>query len=441
MIRRSVCTCAVLALVALVGRSQGVLAITDVSVLAPEADQMRAGQTVLVRGDRIVEVGSSEEVDVPGKATVIDGQGRYLIPGLTDLHVHISRSSSDVAKLFDLFLDHGVTTILNLDGSRRVLAMRDQVAGGELVGPAIFSSGPILRGSEQMTREDGVKFATQHADLGYDMIKVYNGVTSEGYAGILEVANNRGLPVIGHAVRSIGLLKGLESGQHIAHMEEVVYGYFTWRGREREALPEDPTERRSVLLNVAEIDDLARRVAESGVSVIPNLVVYKQIAGQLLDPETFLSRPEAERMPESMVRSWQADRNGYFKRSNPESFLESLQQTYPFLEKLTKAFSDAGVPMLAGTDVGVPMVIAGVSLHEELELLVVAGLSPAAALATATIAAAEFLKRDDAGQVRPGFRADLILLRANPLEDIRNTRTIDAVLLAGRELGSEAAGS
>lgn len=408
------------------------VAITDVSVLAPDAGSMLPEHTVLLRGDRILAVGPVDEVVAPRRARILDGRGRYLIPGLTDTHVHIKRSRSDVEQLFSLFLDYGVTAVLNLDGGPQVLALRQEVENGDLVGPAIFTSGPILRGGEGMTRADGERLAREQIDAGYDMIKVYNGVTEQGYRGVVEVARARETPVIGHAVRDVGLLEGIAHGQHIAHMEEVVYGYFTWRGRPRSELPTAIEERLAVLLDRSEIPALAKQVVEAGVFVIPNLIAYRQIATQLEDHEAMLARPDVQRMPEHMVRSWQKDRNGYFRRENPERFSKSLQLTYPFLEELTASFGKAGVPLLAGSDVGIPMVLAGLSLHEELELLVEAGLTPSEALRSATTTAAEFLGRPDAGRIAAGQVADLVLLRENPLEDIRNTRSIDRVVLRGR---------
>ena len=414
--------------------AQRPLVLRDVTVLSASGTEMKPGYTVLVRGDRIEQVGPNAEIKIPRRANVVDGRGRFVIPGLADLHVHIKRSSADIDRLFALFLAHGVTTVLNMDGGSNVLELRDEVKAGERLGPTIYTTGPIIRGFSEGSRSDGDKVAQRHIAAGYDLLKVYNGLSAETYRGIIDTAEAAGTPVIGHAVRSVGLEGALENGQHIAHMEEVVYGFFTWSGRQRGELPEDRDARLDALLDPSEIPGLARRVEQSRIFVTPNLIAYHNIEHQLVDLEAMLSRPRMALMPESMTRFWQPDRNGYTTRPNQELFLASIQRTFPFLQKLTASFQRAGVRLLAGTDVGIPMILAGTSLHDELEELVAAGLTPAESLATATRNAADFLGRDDAGRIAAGQIADLVLLRADPLENIAGSRTVEAVVLRGRLL-------
>ncbi len=416
------------------GAADKVLVLQNVSLPSLAGEAPRLGQSIVIRGDRIEEVGPTADVKVPRGATVVPGGGRFVIPGLADTHVHLTRSLRDVDRLFALFLANGVTTVLNLEGSAAVLGVRAQVASGELLGPRIYTSGPIIRGYDAMTAEAGERMARDQIAAGYDMLKVYNQVPKEAYYAIMNVAKAARVPVIGHAVRSVGIDGALETGQHIAHMEEVVYGFFTWRSGEREDLPEDVVGRLDLQLDPAKIAELARRVTESQVYVIPNLTAYHQIEGQVTNLEEALARPGVASMPEVMVRSWQRGLNGYTKRDNPERFVQMLRRTFPFLQELTAAFQKAGVPLLAGTDVGIPVVVAGRSLHDELEELVAAGLSTREAIAAATVTAARFLGSKDTGRIEPGFVADLVLLRADPTVEIANSRTVDAVVVRGRLL-------
>jgi imidazolonepropionase-like amidohydrolase len=410
------------------------LALRGASVLPMNGEAPRSGQTVLVREGRIAAIGAVDDVAIPQGARIVEASGRYLLPGFADLHVHIKRGSADVDRLLALFLRYGVTTVLNLDGGPTVLALRDEVASGARLGPRVFTAGPIIRGSDSMSREVGESVAREQLAAGYDVLKVYNQISAEGYAGIVAEAKKAGMPVIGHAVRSVGIEGALANGQHIAHMEELVYGWFTWKAGERTDLPEDVVARLDILLDASKVPDLARRVAESGVYVIPNLTAYHHIQLQLEDLDRVLARPEVALMPRLMTQSWVREKNGYMNRDDPERFRRGVVRTFPFLQQLTAAFQAAGVPLLVGTDTGIPVIVAGTSVHDELAELVTAGLTAEQALAAATSNAARFLRDAEGGTLEVGERADLVLLRDDPLREIGNSRSIEGVVVAGRYL-------
>jgi imidazolonepropionase-like amidohydrolase len=409
------------------------LVIKTVTVLSMTGAGRLENQNVQIRDGKIAAIGKAEESsDAPNQRT-IDGSGKFLIPGLIDAHVHISRVDDEGSKrLRDLFLLHGVTTIVNLEGSKKVLALRDRIAAGQEMGPTIVTAGPILRGSDSTTEEQGRRLVAMQHEAGYDLIKVYNPLSEAGYRGVIDEAKKRDIPVAGHAVRSVGIEGALASKQHIVHIEEVVYGYYTWRSEERGPLPADVVERLDVLLDESKVEALARRFKEAGIWVTPNLVAYHGILEQTSDLNEVLSRKEVSWMPESMQKVWQPEENEYLQRDNLEDFKRSVERTYPFLETLTRAFHEAGVPLTAGTDVGIPIVIAGLSLHQELELLVAAGLEPMAALDAATRTAADSLGRPDLGRIEVGARADLVLLSADPSQEISNSRKIELVVVDGR---------
>ena len=411
------------------------VAITNVSIVAPADDSPATpGQTILIRDGQIEAVGSADEVRVPRRAQVVDGEGLFALPGFTDAHVHIKRSRSDLDHLLPLFVAHGVTTVVNLDGGLSVLKLKAEIDQGDRIGPRIVTSGPIIRGHENMTAEDGRAVALEQIEAGYDLIKVYNGIPEAAYWAIIETAREKNVPVIGHAVRSVGLDGVIEAKQHLAHMEEVVYGYFTWPRRESRPaeLPDDIVPRLDALLDPELVAPLARQVAEAEMFVTPNLTAYHNIVLQIDDLDRSLARPEVALMPETMTRFWQKDRNDYLNRDNMPRFFAGVSRTFPFLQELTMAFERAGVRLLAGTDVGIPVIVAGTSLHDELDELVAAGVTPARALVAATSAPADFLRRSDAGRIAPGAVADLVLLRADPLDDITNTRAITTVVLRGK---------
>jgi imidazolonepropionase-like amidohydrolase len=391
------------------------VAFVDVHVVPMRDETILEHQTVLVDGGVITAVGAVSEVAVPPSATVVPGAGRYLIPGLADMHVHFNGGREDNARYLKLYLSQGTTTVLCLGGNEAVLAMRDGTAREALAGPTIFSSGPVLgqlRGPKSHAAAmDEVR--KQHA-AGYDFIKVYNELTAEAYDGVMDAAAETGIPVVGHAVRAVGIGGALARGQHVAHLEEFIYGYF------QEGL------------DASRIDGLVAEVKAAGIYVICTLVAYQTILDQLTDLDAALAAPGVEYISPARLAYWQADKNMYREKFDQAELERRLAPSYAFLEQLARAFQAGGVPMLAGTDATMPVVVPGFGLFRELECLVAAGLRPYDALLSATRRPAEFLRiADRAGTVEAGKRADLVLLEGNPLADIRALRSQAGVMRGG----------
>jgi hypothetical protein len=236
--------------------------------------------------------------------------------------------------------------------------------------------------------------------------------------------------VVGHAPRNLGVQPMLDQRQDmVAHAEEYIYAYFAF-GQRNPSVPADAD---------AKIRWLAVATARAGTWVTPNLTAYKGFSRQVADLKAVLARPEIALLPPSLTADWYPPANRTARWTRNDELSNTLNQ---LLERTTKALHDAGVPLLAGTDTPIPCIVPGFSLHDELEELVDAGLRPYDALHTATWNAGRFLGsflggRDEFGLVRPGYRADLVLLDANPLEDIGSTRKIAGVMLRGRWLPAE----
>lgn len=392
------------------------LVIRDVNAIPMTGETVVPGQTIVIRDGRIAAIGPAAEIDAPRGAHVIDGSGKFAIPGLCDLHVHFFGGREANPGLLKLYVATGVTTVLNMRGNRGILEMRDQINAGELLGPTLYTTSPILGNVSPTpaTREKGIERVERFYEDGYDFIKVYNFIPKEGYEGIIEAAHRLHMPVVGHAVRSVGLEGAMKSGQHIAHMEEIIYGYFA------DGLDE------------SKIPDLAQRMKRAGISVVSSLVTYHNIIRQVEDIDAMLASPGMEYLHPRVTASWQPERNEYLARFGPDDVTNYLQPAFTFQQKLTKAFVDAGVPVLLGTDACNPIVVPGYSAHQELVELVEAGLTPYQALAAGTVKAAHFLESEpDFGTLEVGKRADLVLLTGNPLDDIRHSQDIAGVVLRG----------
>jgi imidazolonepropionase-like amidohydrolase len=399
------------------------VAITQVSVIAMTTRGVAADQTVLIRDGRIAALGPAATVTVPAGARVVDGRGKFLIPGLTDSHVHLY----DVNDL-GLYLLHGVTTVLNMSGAPIHLEWRDAVARGTLLGPAIFTTGPQLKVEADPaidfergagTPEEIAALVRAHAAMGYDFAKVWGAITPEQYAAVLVAAKAARLRVTGHIPRAVGLAGVITAGQSsVAHVEEFYNKVF---------------QRRIVDSLVPAAVEATR---SSGMPVVTTLVTYEAIAASLAtDLTPLLSRPSRALLDPVRQLLWESSYNS-FRTPGPAGRDQGYRDALGFEERISRALAEAGVPLLAGTDAGgLPGLVPGWELHRELELLVEAGLHPWEALRTATHNPGNYLTAGEFGTVSVGARADLVLLDADPLAAIANTRRIAGVVVRGRYLG------
>ena len=406
--------------------TEGVVAFENVTVVPMDAERVLPGHTVVVRGDRIAAVGPS--VDVPPGATRIDGRGRWLVPGLADMHVHLIEES-----VLPLFLAAGVTTVRNLAGDEHHLDLRARLQSGEALGPTLYTAGPMLDGDPPAVSPGPTPFEivrtaaearqaveAQHA-AGYDFVKPYSALSPEAYAAIVETAGRLGMPYAGHIPRAVGLdavLAGDPSS--IEHAEEFIYTAFGFK------------------LDEAQIDSVARAVAAADVWVTPTLSTYANFLPQIGKPAglaVLLARPEVGYVAEGYVSFWR-DQNRFVTRSDSVN----QRNRYAFQLTLVRALHDAGVPMLTGTDTPTPVMVPGFSLWDDLDRLVEAGLSRYEALEAATAEPGRFVAAtmerpgDPFGTITEGARADLVLLDGNPLDGFGALRDPVGVMVRGRWL-------
>jgi imidazolonepropionase-like amidohydrolase len=398
--------------------------------------------TVLVRNGRIERLGPRATVEIPAGALRIDGTGRYLLPGLADMHVHLEYFEDP--DLLRLFLDHGVTTVRNMDGRPYLLEWRRKIAAGELAGPAIVTAGPLLDGDPPLRDDNTVVHDTaeaqrivaeQHA-AGYDFIKVYTNLSPEVWQAILAAARERGMPVAGHVPRRVSLEQALASGmasiEHLDGYDDLIESDDSpfrnrWHWSKRFlAMPADP----------AKIRDAARRTAAAGVWNVPTLV-EKEKTAPLAEMRSWLERPEIQKLPQEFrdawdPAGWDEDRRRPYENLDAED-LALLARGRRQRLALVKALVDAGAGVLVGSDTPNPFVVPGLATIEEIRLFVEAGLTPEQALAAATREAARFLGQEkEFGTIAPDLRADLLLLAANPLENIAHLDRRIGVMARGR---------
>jgi imidazolonepropionase-like amidohydrolase len=383
---------------------------------------MLEAQTVVIESGAITLMGPTAAVTYPAEARTIDGTGKFLMPALSDVHIHLHANPEDEQRhILKLFVANGVTTVVNLRGTPQILELRAAVEEGRILGPRIFTVGPYVNQPFVTTPDEVEAAVVEQKKAGYDFIKLHGDLSREAYARLNAVARREGIRVIGHAPRNLGLDPMFEEKQYaVAHAEEFVYDTSN-RSREPAAVE-------------AEIPAFARAMAENGIWLMPNLTAYKGIGRQVKDLDAMLARPEMRFMPRSAQVGWGPATNPYTHRMEPAMY-PRIMALYDVIEKIAHSFQAAGVRLLLGTDAMNTGTIPGFSAHDELADLVAAGLTPYQALRAGTANAAAFLdEADRAGTIAEGRRADLLLLDASPLDDIANSRKIAGVMVHGRWL-------
>jgi tetratricopeptide (TPR) repeat protein len=412
---------AALLFAALAFAQQPAVAILHVQVIPMDRERVLDDQTIVIADGKIAEIGPTSSVKVPPFAKKIDGSGKYLMPGLTDAHVHLYSAIE-----FPLYIANGVTTVFNLDGRPAHLLWRKQVASGEILGPTIFTTGPIFGRAHQP--EEAVRLVDEQADAGYDAVKVFNQVSKAEFPALIAQAKRRNLLLMGHISRDAGFDLTVRSGQSIAHLDEFLYTYFN---------PQHDDNNNHVVLDESKIPALVKQTADSGVYVIPTLSTYATTVQQATDLDAFLKNPSLRYLP-AWAREEYEPANNRFKNGTSAEQAEKMRGALVFQRKLVKALFDAAVPLMVGTDAPDVGPMAGFGIHQELQELVNDGLTPYQVLRSATaIPARYFRKSGEFGSIETGKRADLVLLEQNPLKNIANTRTIAGVMVRGQWLSRE----
>ncbi len=393
-------------------------AFVHVNVIPMDRERVLTDQTVVVENGRITRIGPANTLKLKSGVQTIDGMGKYLIPGLVDAHVHLESQTE-----FALYLANGVTTVFNLDGRPAHLLWRKQITDGELLGPTIFSTGPIFH--QKRSPEEDVKLVDEQAAAGYDAVKIYNEVSKEEYPALIAEAKRKNMLLMGHVARGPGFAATLAAGQSIAHLEEFIYTNFN---------PQHDDDFDHLVFDNSKIPEVARQTKAANIYVTATLDNFARIVQQATDLDTFLKNPELRYVSPWTLEAFQPQNDRYKNRFPPRQY-EILRNLLAVQRKLLKALSDDGVPLMTGTDATEVGPIAGFGLHHELQEFVNDGLSPYQALAAATTTPQRYLRQAaEAGTVESGKRADLMLLKGNPLEDISNTQKIAGVMVHGRWL-------
>ena len=404
-------------------------AFVNVNVLPMDTEAVVEAQTVIVEDDKIAVIGDVDAVPVPQGALVVDGTDRFLMPGLAEMHAHVpGADDSQLDRVLTLFAANGVTTIRGMLGQPSHLELRERLLDPGVFAPRLVTSGPSMNGNSVNGADDArARVRAQHA-AGYDFIKIHPGLSAPEFTAIATAARELGMPVAGHVPATVGvegvLALGMATIDHLDGYLDAMMpadadrsgGYGGFFGV---LLADQVVESR--------IDELATATAAAGTWNVPTEALFEHFVSSV-GADELSNRPEMQYMPAETVRQWAESKERLLAE---RGFTPELAATAIDLRRrLILALHREGAGLLLGSDAPQVFNVPGFSLHRELEYLVAAGLTPQAALQSGTTAVAAFLGLNT-GSVAAGRDADLVLLDANPFDDITNTRRIHGVMLRG----------
>lgn len=404
-------------------------AFVGVNVLPMDREAVLTNQTVVVAGGKVASVGPANKAQVPAGAVKVDGTGKYLMPGLGELHAHIpggKAPDADVERTLFLYVANGVTTIRGMLGDPRHLVYRERVAKGEVLGPRIYTSGPSFNGNSVKSPDAAVAMVVEQHKAGYDLLKIHPGVPRDAFDAMAAKADELGMPFAGHVPAAVGLTRALEAKyRSIDHLDGYV-----------EALVPNASGSQLFGVNLAAQADESRIAAlvkatrAAGTWQVPTEILLVNWLNDE-DPQAMAKWPEMKHVPPDVLSQWIAQKQGVVAKY-PHA---DRQKLLALRRKIIKALHDGGVPFALGSDAPQTWNVPGFAAHRELGALVAAGLTPYQALRTGTAnVGVYFGTQATAGTIAAGKRADLVLLDANPLADIANSSRIAGVVVNGRWL-------
>jgi imidazolonepropionase-like amidohydrolase len=410
-------------------------AITNVTVVPMDRERLIPNQTVIVQAGRISAIGPAARTKVPAGATVISGRGRFLMPGLAEMHAHVppTNDPQEIEDVLFLYSANGITFARSMLGAPHHLPLRDQAARGELISPRIYTSGPSLNGNSVKSPEDARRIVAEQKKAGYDFLKVHPGLDRPRYDAMAETAQRLGMTFGGHVPEAVGLARALEVRQAtVDHLDGYV-PLLVRDGTPANAAPGffglDLTD----CVDERKIPQVVARTRAAGTWNVPTQSLMEHVLLPEPGAAELIGRAEMRYVSPKVRDQWvkaKADQLG-----QPGYDPTRARRYVEIRRKLIKGLHDGGAGLLLGSDAPQWFNVPGFALHHELRMLVASGLTPFQALSTGTRNVARFLGQEkEFGTVATGKRADLILLEANPLANVANVQKRAGVMLGGRWL-------
>ena len=410
----------------------------SVHVIPMDQERIIENQDVVVMNGVITAIGKTGKVNYSRGAFIIEAKGKYLMPGLAEMHAHVPpvNDIEPMKEVLLLFAVNGVTTIRGMLGHPLHLELRKKILQGEILGPHFITSGPSFNGTSVTSPEAAVEMVKQQKAAGYDFLKLHPGLTKEKFAAIVKTAREVNIPFAGHVSFDVGIDRAIEAGYaSIDHMdgfvESLVPGIENMNEQQTGLfgmyLPDVVDESR--------IEGLMKKLHDKNIWVVPTQALAERWFTPDKDALSFSQDPEMIYVNKEQLKNWITNKENLMK--NPKYQVGQVNRFIRLRRKLISECNKNGVGLLLGSDAPQVFNVPGFSIHHELAYLVRAGLTPYQALRTGTVNTGIFLRQPDLGTIKIGNVSDLLLLTANPLIDIRNTKKVDGVMLGSKWLSKE----
>ena len=413
-----------------------VIVFAGVNVVPMSSAHVTVDQTVVVRGERITAMGPSAQVEIPSGATVLESSGRFLMPGLAEMHAHVPSvvNPQFLQDVLFLYVANGITTARGMLGQPPHLKLRERISKHEIIAPRLITSGPSLNGNSVDGPENAREIVKAQAAAGYDFVKVHPGLSKEEFDAAVEAGQTYGIDLAGHVTASAGLIHVLESGQvTVDHLDGYVESMVPESKRPSEA-PGFFGVNWAPLADPAGLEDRVRRTADAQAWVVPTQSLLEHVVLPTT-VEQLLARDGNRYMPRRSVQNWANTKRQVL--DNPDYDADEARRFIDLRRRLISAL-DRDDRLLLGSDAPQIFNVPGFSIHHELRSLEASGLTPYRALRTGTVNVARFLGEEETtGQVAEGFVADLVLVSENPLEQLETLRRPLGVMVRGRWLDRE----
>jgi imidazolonepropionase-like amidohydrolase len=410
----------------------------SVNVIPMDKEVVLKNQDVLVRDGVIAAIGDKGKVSYSKNALIINAAGKYLIPGLAEMHAHVPPVDDiePMKEVLMLFACNGITTIRGMLGHPRHLELRSKIQSGEILGPRFYTSGPSFNGNTVKIPEAGSEMVKQQKSAGYDFLKLHPGLTKENFAAIAKTAKEVNIPFAGHVSFDVGVWRAIEAGYaSIDHLdgfiESLIPGLETMKEQDLGSFAMYVADK----ADVNRIPALMKALHDNKIWVVPTQALAERWFSPAKDADAFAKEPEMIYMNETTLKNWVNNKKGLM--ANPKYNAGAINKFIELRKKLILECQKNNVGLLAGSDAPQVFDVPGFSLHQEIKYMVDAGLTPFQALQSGTVNVGKYFGRNDMGMIKQGYISDLVLLEANPLENIENTKKIAGVMLRDKWLSKE----